>query len=52
MENQHLVSSSRQCSSTPVGLGQGLLGEGQCDEIGAFPTLSWPGPDDFYLSFD
>jgi hypothetical protein len=52
MENQHLVSLSRQCSSTPVGLGKGLLGKEQCDKTGAFPDLSWPGPDDFYIFLD
>jgi hypothetical protein len=47
MENQHLVSPSPQCSSTPVGFGQGFLGKEQCDKTGAFPIFSWPGPDDF-----
>jgi hypothetical protein len=31
MENQQLVSPSRQCSSTPVGFGYGVLSKEQCD---------------------
>jgi hypothetical protein len=42
MENQQLVSLSRQCSSTPVGFGQGFLSEEQCDNTGASPKLSLP----------
>jgi hypothetical protein len=42
MENQQLVSSSKQCFSTPVGFGQGFLSKEQCDNIGASPILSWP----------
>ena len=37
MENKELVSLSRQCSSTPVGFGQGFLSEEQCDNTGASP---------------
>jgi hypothetical protein len=32
MENQKLVYPSRQCSSTPVCLGQGFISKEQCDE--------------------
>jgi len=35
--------TSQQCSSTPVGFGQGFLIKEQCDETGASPILSWPG---------
>jgi hypothetical protein len=31
MEIQPLVSPSRQCSSTPVGISQGFLSKDQCD---------------------
>jgi len=31
MENQQLVSPSRQCSSTPVGFSQGFLSKEQRD---------------------
>jgi hypothetical protein len=31
INNQQLVPSSRQCSTTPVGLGQGFLNKKQCD---------------------
>ena len=34
MENQQLVSSSRQCSSSPVGFSQGFLSKEQCDNTG------------------
>jgi len=34
MENQQLVSSSRQCSITPVGFGQGFLSKEQYDKTG------------------
>jgi hypothetical protein len=30
MKNQQLVSPSRQCSTTPVGFGQGFLNKEQC----------------------
>jgi hypothetical protein len=36
MGNQLLASPSRQCSSTPVGFGQGFLGKEQRDNTGAF----------------
>ena len=53
MENQHLVSPSRQCSSTPVGFGQGWLSKVQFDNAGESPTLSWPGCSWFsFVSFD
>jgi len=37
MENQQLVSPSRQCSSTPIGFGQGFLSREQRDNTGASP---------------
>jgi len=40
MENQELVSPSRQCSSTPDGYGQGFLRTERCDNTGAFSDLS------------
>jgi len=49
MENQRLVSPSRQCSSTPVGFGYGFLSKERCDITGAplhSPDLA---PTDFYL---
>ena len=39
MENQQLVSPSRQCTSTPVGFGRGFLTKEQCDNTGASPIL-------------
>ena len=39
LENQKLVSHSRQCSSTQVGFGQGFLSKEQCDNTGASPIL-------------
>jgi hypothetical protein len=48
MENQYLVSTSRQCSSTPVGFGQGFLNKKQCENTGASPTPDM-GPAEFYL---
>ena len=39
MEKQKSVSPSRQCSSTPVGIGQGLLNKEQCDNSGAASDL-------------
>jgi hypothetical protein len=47
MENQQLVSLSRQCSSTPVGFDQAFLNKEQCDNTGASPVLSWPGSVSF-----
>jgi len=44
MENQQLVSPSRQCSSTPIGFGQGFLSREQRDNTGASPPpslLTW-----------
>ena len=32
-----MLSPSRQCSSTPVGFGQGFLSKEQCDNSGASP---------------
>jgi len=43
MENEVLVSPSLQCSSTPVGFGQGFRSKEQCDITEASPTLYWPG---------
>jgi len=37
---EQLVSPSRQCSSTPVGFGQGFLSKEQCENTGASPVLS------------
>jgi len=50
VENQHLVSPSRQCSSTPVGFGQRFLNKEQCDNTGATSILSWPGSSRFLLA--
>ena len=47
MENKQLVSPSRQCSSTPVGFGHGLISEEQCGNPGASADLA---PADVYLS--
>ena len=40
MENKQLVSPSRQCSSAPVGFGQGFLDQEQYDNTGASPIFS------------
>jgi len=48
MENKQLVSPSRQCYSTPVGIVQSFLNKEQHDNTGAFPVLA---PADFYLFF-
>jgi hypothetical protein len=40
MENQQLVSPSRQCSSTPAGFRQGFLRKEQCVNTGASPIIS------------
>jgi hypothetical protein len=48
MENQDLVSPSRQCSSTPVGFGLGFLNKKQRENTGASPTPDL-GPAEFYL---
>jgi hypothetical protein len=37
MENEHLVSPSRQCFTTPVGFGQGFLSREKGDNTGASP---------------
>ena len=37
MVNQQLVFPSQQCSSTPVGFGQGFHSKEQCDNTGASP---------------
>ena len=42
VENQHLVSTSRQCSSTSVRFGQGFLGKEQSDSTEASRILTWP----------
>ena len=49
MENQQLVSPSRQCSCTPVSFGQGFLNKEELDNTGASLTLSWPGCSCFFL---
>ena len=46
MEDQELVSSARQCSSTPVGFGLEFLSKEQHDNTEASPDLA---PADFYL---
>jgi hypothetical protein len=40
MENEQLVSPSRQCSSTPVGFDQAFLNKEQHDNTGASPDLA------------
>jgi hypothetical protein len=40
MNNQQLVSRSGQCSSTPVGFGQGFLNKEQSDNTGESAILS------------
>jgi hypothetical protein len=40
MENQQLLSPSRQCSSTPVDFVQGFLSKEQCGNTGPPPILS------------
>ena len=49
IENQELVSSSLQCTSTPVGFGQGIFKKELCDNNGASPIpyrrgFSWLSP--------
>jgi hypothetical protein len=48
VENRQLISPSRQCSSTPVGFGQGFRSKEQCDNTGASSSslMTW-----FQLSF-
>ena len=43
MENQHLVSPSRQCSSTPGGFVKEFVIKEQFDNTGASSTFSWTG---------
>jgi hypothetical protein len=45
----NLYSPSRQCSSTPVGFGQGFVSKEQCDNTGAPPYFPDLTPGDFYL---
>jgi hypothetical protein len=47
MENQRLASTSRQCSSTPVGFEQDFLSKEQCDNTVVSPTPPDLAPDDF-----
>ena len=49
MENQQLASPLQQCSSTPVGFGQGFLNKEQYDNIGASPYSLDLASSDFYL---
>jgi len=48
MENQQVVSPSRQCSSTPVGFGQGFLIKEQYDDVGASPYPPGLAPAGFF----
>jgi hypothetical protein len=49
IENQQLVSPSRQCSSTPVSFGHGFLSKEQCDNIDIPPYSPDLAPADFHL---
>jgi len=49
MENQYLITPSRQCSSTTVGFSRGFLSKEQCDNIAASPYFPHLVPADFYL---
>jgi len=49
MENQQLVTPSRQCSKTPVGFGHGFLSKEKCDITGAPLHTPDLAPADFYL---
>jgi len=49
MDNEELVSPSRQCFRPPVGVCQGFLSKEECDNTGASLTLSWPGRIWFYV---
>jgi len=42
MENQQLVSPSRQCPNTPIGFGQGYLNKEHYDNTGLSSILTWP----------
>jgi hypothetical protein len=44
-----MVYPSRQCSSTPVGFGQGFLSKEYCDNSYSSLILSWPGSIWFLL---
>ena len=44
-----MLSPSQQCSSTPVGLGEGFLSNEQSDNIGASLIRFDLAPADFYL---
>jgi hypothetical protein len=48
MENLQLVPPSL-CSSTPVGVGQGLISKEKCDNIRASPYYPDMVPADFHL---
>jgi len=48
MENQQLVSHSRQCSSTPVGFGEGFLKENNVTTLEC-PHTFLMSPVDFYF---
>jgi hypothetical protein len=39
MEKENLVVPSRQCFSTPAGVGKVFLSKEQCDNTGASPIL-------------
>ena len=43
MRSEGKVSTSWQCSSSPIGFGQGFLSREQCDNTGVSPIPSWPG---------
>jgi hypothetical protein len=49
MQNQQLVSTSRQCSSSPVCFGSGFLSKDECNSTGASPILPDLAPAEFYL---
>jgi len=49
MENQQLVSSSRQCSITPVGFVQEFLSKEQYDNTGPSHYSPDMAADNFYL---
>jgi hypothetical protein len=44
IEKRHFVPPSKQCSSTPVGFGQGFLNKEQSDNTAASPILLWLQP--------
>jgi len=41
MENKHLVSPSRQCSSAPVGFGWGFISKERCNNTHCYRLLYW-----------